>query len=96
MQQGRDAFRKISKAGGQAISRAEAEERMFDKLEDPTFLADVRPLLSADEAEKFDKKAERAAFIAVFKTFIKLLPGHAWAQTPEMANKHDMPELAKD
>lgn len=88
-------FGKYLKAGGQAISRAEAEQRMWEKLENPSFLADVRPLLSADEAEKFDKKAERAAFVAVFTTFIKRIPGHAWADTPAMAGKHGMPELAE-
>jgi hypothetical protein len=31
-----------------AISRAEAEQRMFAKLESPAFLADVRPLLTAE------------------------------------------------
>jgi predicted nucleotidyltransferase component of viral defense system len=89
-------FGKYLTAGGQAISRGEAEQRMWQKLEDPSFLADVRPLLAADEAEKFDKKAERAAFVTVFTTFIKRIPGHAWADTPAIAAKHQMPELAKD
>ena len=88
-------FGKYLKDGGQAISRAEAEQRMWEKLENPSFLADVRPLLSADEAEKFDKKAERAAFVTVFMTFIKRIPGRAWADTPAMAEKHGMPELAE-
>jgi predicted nucleotidyltransferase component of viral defense system len=88
-------FGKYLEAGGQAISRAEAEQRMFAKLAQPSFLADVRPLLAADEAEKFDDKAERAAFVTVFSKFIKLIPGHAWADTPAMAAKHGMPHLAK-
>jgi hypothetical protein len=55
-------------ASGDAISRAQAEERMFAKLENDDFLADVRPLLAADEAdeadeaEKFDDTAARTAF----------------------------------
>src|SRR5262249_30799997 len=57
-------------ATGDAISRAQAEERMFAKLENADFLADVRPLLAADEAEKFDDEAGRAAFSAVFSTQI--------------------------
>ncbi|TKV77754.1 nucleotidyl transferase AbiEii/AbiGii toxin family protein [Bradyrhizobium elkanii] len=65
-------------ASGQAISRAEAEERMSAKLEDPSFLADVRPLLAADDA---DAEAERAAFVTVFTELVKRIPGHAWAET---------------
>jgi len=89
-------FGKYLKAGGQTISRAEAHERMWEKLDDPSFLVDVRPLLSADDAEEFDSKAERAAFVTVFTEFIKRIPGHAWAATPAMAKKFGIPELAKD
>jgi predicted nucleotidyltransferase component of viral defense system len=89
-------FRKYLAAGGQSISRAEAEQRMWEKLDNPSFLADALPLLAAEEAEKFDRKAERAAFATVFTKFIKQIPGHAWAETPAMATKFDMPELAND
>jgi len=82
-------------AGDQSIPRAEAEQRMFAKLDDPSFLADVRPLLSADEVEKFDDDAVNAAFSMVFSEFIKRIPGHAWADTPAMAAKYGMPELAE-
>jgi hypothetical protein len=88
-------FGKYLAAGGQAISRAEAEQRMFAKLDDPSFLADVRPLLSADEAEKFDDAAANAAFKVVFSEFIKRIPGHPWADTPAMAAQYGMPELAE-
>jgi predicted nucleotidyltransferase component of viral defense system len=89
-------FGKYLKGGGQAISRAEAEERMWAKLADPSFLADVAPLLSADDAEEFDSQAERAAFITVFTKFVKRIPGHIWAETPAMAEKLGFPETAKD
>lgn len=89
-------FSKYLEAGGQSISRAEAEQRMWEKLENPSFLADVHPLLSAEEAEKFDRKAERAAFVTVFSTFIKRIPGHAWADTPAMTAKHGMQKLVED
>ncbi|MGZ9067160.1 MAG: nucleotidyl transferase AbiEii/AbiGii toxin family protein, partial [Burkholderiales bacterium] len=59
---------------GQAISRAEAEQRMFAKLERPDFLADVRPLLTADEAARFDDEAATAAFVAVFDQIIRQIP----------------------
>ncbi|WP_246740628.1 nucleotidyl transferase AbiEii/AbiGii toxin family protein [Bradyrhizobium sp. LCT2] len=89
-----ELFGKYLGASSQAISRAEAEERMWAKLEDPSFLADVRPLLAADDAEDFDAEAERAAFVTVFSEFVKRIPGHAWAETPAMAKKFETPELA--
>ncbi|UGY11950.1 nucleotidyl transferase AbiEii/AbiGii toxin family protein (plasmid) [Bradyrhizobium septentrionale] len=87
-----ELFGKYLSASGQAISRAEAEERMWAKLEDPSFLADVRPLLAADDAEDFDAEAETAAFVTVFTEFIKRIPGHAWAETPAMAKKFNLVE----
>jgi predicted nucleotidyltransferase component of viral defense system len=85
---------KYLKASGQSISRAEAEERMFAKLDNTAFMADVRPLLSADEAEKFDNKAARSAFKTVFSEFIKKMPGRAWAKTAEAAERVGMGDLA--
>jgi len=81
---------------GQGISRAQAEQRMFAKLANPGFMADVRPLLSADEAERFDGATARAAFRAVFLSVVKRFPGQAWARTEEMAARFGMAELAKD
>jgi predicted nucleotidyltransferase component of viral defense system len=83
-------------AAGDAISRAQAEERMFAKLDNDDFLADVRPLLAADEAEKFDDKAARAAFASVFSTFIKHIPGKPWARTANMAEQFGLPEFSQD
>jgi Nucleotidyl transferase AbiEii toxin, Type IV TA system len=88
-------FGKYLVASNQAISRAQAEERMFDKLANKDFLADVRPLLSADEAESFDDEAARAAFRLVFMHFIKRIPGRAWARTVETAERLGMPDLAE-
>jgi hypothetical protein len=39
------------------IPRWEAEKRMFEKLERRGFLADVQPLLAADERARFDDAA---------------------------------------
>jgi predicted nucleotidyltransferase component of viral defense system len=89
-------FGKYLEAAGQAISRAQAEQRMFEKFEDPAFLADVRPLLSADKAEKFDDELARLAFETVFTEFIKRLPGNAWADTAETAKRLGVPDLAKE
>jgi hypothetical protein len=44
------------------ITRPQAEQRMFAKLARDSFLADVVPLRTADEAVKFDATASRRAF----------------------------------
>jgi predicted nucleotidyltransferase component of viral defense system len=89
-------FGKYLAAAKQVISRAQAEERMFAKLAEPSFLADVRPLLAAEEAIKLDAAAAHAAFGAVFQNFIKRIPGERWKKTKEMAEQFGMPELAQD
>lgn len=76
-----------------AISRAQAEERMWAKLANPAFMADVRPLLAAEEAEGFDDAAARVAFTSVFLNFITRFPGERWVRTKEMAEHHGMPNL---
>lgn len=67
-----------------AITRAQAEERMFTKLDNPGFVADIRPLLSANTAESFTDDAVMEAFNNVFRSLIEKLPGDPWARTPEM------------
>ena len=42
---------------GQAISRAQAQERMFAKLANPRFLLDLRPLLPAAQAEALSEES---------------------------------------
>ncbi|MGH7075662.1 MAG: hypothetical protein ACREFD_15915 [Stellaceae bacterium] len=73
-----------------AISRAQAEQRMFEKLNDRNFMADVRPLLAADERDTFDEAAARASFIAVFDRIVRLIPGAAWARTDEMRERFSL------
>ncbi|MBL6851815.1 MAG: nucleotidyl transferase AbiEii/AbiGii toxin family protein [Alphaproteobacteria bacterium] len=70
------------------IPRWEAEKRMFEKLERRGFLADVQPLLAADERARFDDVAGRRAFARVFETVIGKIPGKAWATTPELLKKY--------
>jgi hypothetical protein len=89
-------FGKYLAAANQVISRAQAEERMFAKLAEPSFLADVRPLPAAEEAVKLDAAAAHAAFGAVFQNFIKRIPGERWKKTKEMAEQFGMPALAED
>ena len=76
-----------------SISRAQAEERMFRKLATPEFLADVRPLLTQEERQRFDAAAEVKAFTSVFVNFIRRIPGHPWAKTPEMLEHFELTEL---
>ena len=73
--------------GGTPISRAQAEERMFAKLATPRFVADVRPLLSPDQAGLLTEDAIRRAYVAVFTRLIGIMPGAAWAKTSEMKKK---------
>jgi hypothetical protein len=72
------------------IPRWEAEKRMFEKLEHRRFLADVHPLLAADERARFDDAAGRRAFMRVFEGLIGKVPGKAWATTPELIEKHGL------
>lgn len=70
-----------------AIPRNEAERRMFVKLANPSFLTDMRPLLSAAEAVKLDEAATKQTFERVFSQFIVRIPGSPWARTEEMKKK---------
>jgi predicted nucleotidyltransferase component of viral defense system len=88
-------FRKYLAASKVSISRAQAEERMLAKYEKRTFLADVLPLLSADERGRFDRKAGAAAFKTVFTDFVTRIPGLAWASTKETAERLGIPDLAE-
>jgi predicted nucleotidyltransferase component of viral defense system len=69
------------------LSRAQAEERMFAKLANPGFLADIRPLLAPNEAQRLTDETMKAAFAEVFMQFIARLPGNPWARTEEMTER---------
>ncbi|MDN5871459.1 MAG: nucleotidyl transferase AbiEii/AbiGii toxin family protein [Nitrococcus sp.] len=70
------------------ISRAQAEERMFAKLANPGFLADIRPLVAPDEADRLSDEAMKSVFAAVLSSFIAHIPGHQWARTAEMSERY--------
>ncbi len=78
--------------GGQAISRAQAQQRMFAKLATPRFVLDMRPLLPAAEAEKLTEESTRELFTKVFREFIDRLPGDPWARTDEMKERFQLPK----
>ena len=72
------------------ISRAEAEERMFAKLRNPRFLADMRPLLAAAEAERLTDDAMKAAFAKVFYRYVVRIPGDPWVRSEEMKERFEL------
>ena len=59
------------------VSRAEFERNFAEKLADPRFAEDIRPLLSPDAA--WDKEAV-ARYIETSMT--TRLPGHPWKDRP--------------
>lgn len=72
---------------GRAISRAQAQERMFAKLANPRFLLDMRPLLPAAQAEALSEAAAHNAFAKVFARLVDRLPGDPWGRTEEMKER---------
>lgn len=70
-----------------SISRAEAERRMFEKLRNPRFLADMRPLLPPAAADALTDDAATRAFSDVFTGLVIQLPGEPWARTAEMSER---------
>lgn len=67
------AFLRYMDLEGHKITRALFEENLSMKLQDPAFLADISPLLSADY--KWDPEAAAAV---VSTRLIELLPGDPW------------------
>jgi predicted nucleotidyltransferase component of viral defense system len=84
-------FGQYLESSGIRISRAEAEQRMFAKLNNPGFLADMRPLLAAAEAERLTGDAIKAAFTKVFARFVALIPGDPWVHSHEMKERFELP-----
>jgi predicted nucleotidyltransferase component of viral defense system len=85
-----ECFGLYLKNSGQEIRRAEAERRMFAKYADPSFLTDVRPLLSAAEAARLDDAATKRSFEQVFSAFIIRIPGDPWARTEDMKREFNV------
>ncbi len=77
-------------AQGLRLSRAQAEERMFAKLNSPGFLADIRPLLTPTESDRITEEAMKAAFSSVFTGLVEQLPGNPWARTDEMTERFEL------
>ena len=82
-----EIFGRYLDRSGQAISRAQAEERMFAKLANPRFLFDMRPLLPAAQAEALTDVSTAESFRRVFTTLIDRLPGEPWRRTLAMTER---------
>ncbi len=82
-----DVFGQYLALSGQAISRAQAQDRMFAKLANPRFLLDVRPLLPAARAEALTEGATAEAFRLVFMTLVDRLPGEPWGRIAAMKRR---------
>jgi len=80
-------FGQYLERSGLRISRAEAEQRMFAKLNDPGLLADVRPLLAAAQAKNLTHETMKAALSKVFSQFVVLFPGEPWARSEDMKRR---------
>ena len=82
-----EVFGQYLALSGQAISRAQAQDRMFAKLANPRFLLDVRPLLPAARAEALTEGATEEAFRLVFMNLVDRLPGESWGRTAAMKQR---------
>lgn len=82
-----EMFGRYLDLSGQAISRAQAQERMFAKLANPRFLLDMRPLLRADQVEALTEESTAESFRRVFTTLVDRLPGEPWGRTPAMKER---------
>lgn len=82
-----ECFRLYLEKTEQAISRAEAQQRMFQKLANPTFITDMRPLLQTDRAKALNDETLKATFVRVMNELIDLIPGDQWAKAGEMRER---------
>ena len=86
-----EAFNYYMNLSSQPISRAQAEERMFQKLAKPVFLNDVKPLLRADEQIGMTDQKIKEDIDLVLARLISRLPGEPWAKTKAMRELFSMP-----
>ncbi len=68
-------------------SRAEAQQRMFQKLVNPGFFTDMGPLLPTDLAKALTEETLKAAFSRVMKELIDRMSGDEWAKAGEMRKR---------
>lgn len=72
---------------GAPISRANAEQRIFQKLASKDLLSDMKPLIRSDHIESFSEQALHDSFVLVFDKLISQISGDRWARTEEMKER---------
>jgi predicted nucleotidyltransferase component of viral defense system len=82
-----DYFGRYVALSGQAVSRAQAQQRMFGKLAKPRLLVDMKPLVPPAQAEVLTDESTLASFRRVYDSFIEQLPGQPWARAEEMKER---------
>ncbi len=82
-----EMFERYLGLSGQAISRAQAHERMFFKLARPRILLDMRPWLPVAQVETLTEESTAELFRRVFTTLVDQLPGKPWGRTPAMKQR---------
>ncbi|MDE0521978.1 MAG: nucleotidyl transferase AbiEii/AbiGii toxin family protein [Boseongicola sp.] len=75
----------------QAVSRAQAQERMFAKLANPRLLLNLRPLRPDAHAGALTEETTGDAFHRVFTMLIDRLPGEPWGRTQAMKERFGIP-----
>lgn len=83
-----DIFGRYLAQSGQNISRAEAQQRMFAKLDEPQLLLDIQNLLPVAKQNSWDESAMTESVRQVLAKVIDRFPGDPWAETPAMMEKH--------
>ena len=83
-------FGRYLELSGRAISRAQAQERMFAKLAHLRLWLDLRPLLPPARAEALTAASTAESFRRVFSSLVDQLPGEPWARTPAMKDRFDI------
>lgn len=82
-----ECFRLYLEKAELTISRAEAQQRMFQKLVNPTLFTDMRPLLQTDRARTLTDETLKATFVKVMKELIDRIPGDEWAKAKAMRER---------
>ena len=82
-----ECFRLYLEKSEVTISRAEAQQRMFQKLINPAFFTDMRPLLPTDRAKALTDETLKITFARVMRELIDRIPGDEWAKAGEMRGR---------
>jgi len=82
-----DCFNLYLAKAGVTVSRAEAQQRMFQKLVNPTFFADMQPLLSPDHASALTDETLKSIVVTVMRELIDRIDGDEWVNAAEMRER---------